>query len=388
MPTTRSPRTRINARRILTSHSVLLSSLGPVNDAMENEMTQSNVRCCLGFALVAVTFVPFMLTGCSVGDGSDTFSDVTTSDTGEVDAAALEDTNPTDERDVEGDGPREEGDPSTSDGIGSPPPWVPDQPGPWDGAMHIATSSDGLQFTPGELFLDHAGVPCLTRTTDHVLIATYQYFSFENEAEFGYMAYSVSTDEGTSWSDPEVISLEGLPAYGNALPVDPALVQLDDGDLRLYFTLHAQGDQHTHVAAARAASISETFTYEGELFRSEDANLLDPTVIFFDGSWHYFTPVPGGTGTMNHHATSADGLHFTAQDDINIDMNMLGNPVVVDGGIRFFGSGLGGVVSAFSTDGFEWTLDDGFRAPGVDPGISQLSDGSFMLIYVAPRNAP
>ena len=89
-----------------------------------------------------------------------------------------------------------------------------------------------------------------------------------------------------------------------------------------------------------------------------------------------------------HHATSTDGLTFVSQEDVNIEMNMLGNPIAVDGGIRYYGTGRGGVLSAFSADGFEWTLDDGFRAPGVDPGVAQLGDGSFIMFYTAPRDAP
>jgi hypothetical protein len=232
-------------------------------------------------------------------------------------------------------------------------------------------------------------VPALLRTEEGELIATFQYFSYEREDEFGFMAYSTSEDGGESWTAPQVIDVSGLPLLaGDSKAVDPALVQLADGDLRLYFTVHAQGDPHTHVAAARASSITATFNYEGSVYRRDDTNLLDPTVIQLADTWHYYTPAPGGRGVLNHHGTSADGLTFEMESDIAIEMNMLGNPLAVDGGVRFYGSGPDGVLSAFSSDGFEWTLDEGHRAPGRDPAVAEPEEGSFILIYTAPPPMP
>ena len=61
-------------------------------------------------------------------------------------------------------------------------------------------------------------------------------------------------------------------------------------------------------------------------------------------------------------------------------MNMLGNPILVEDGIRFYGSGAGGVLSAFSLDGYDWTLEEGVRSTGVDPAAVQRSDESLILI--------
>ena len=39
------------------------------------------------------------------------------------------------------------------------------------------------------------------------------------------------------------------------------------------------------------------------------------------------------------------------------------------------------VQSAFSTDGYTWTMDEGKRVDGADPGVVKLTDGSYVIIY-------
>ncbi len=263
------------------------------------------------------------------------------------------------------------------------PSWIPEnsQGEPWLGNLVISTSENGLDFENETLLLEHAGVPSLVRSESGKLIATYQYFSYEDEAMFDVIAFSISENDGDSWTGPFPVVFDKVPpTEGESRLVDPALVELEDGSLRLYFTIHPDGMENAHPASALAGSIDGVFEYEGPCIEYAGVNLLDPTVIFFEGTWHYFTPKPGAYGLVNLHGTSTDGRTFQWESEIAIEMNMLGNPVLMDGGIRFYGTGPGGALSAFSHDGFNWTLDEGARSKGFDPAAAQRADGSTILI--------
>jgi hypothetical protein len=54
----------------------------------------------------------------------------------------------------------------------------------------------------------------------------------------------------------------------------------------------------------------------------------------------------------------------------------------MEDGLRMYGTGKGSVQSAFSTDGLTWTMDAGNRiAQGADPGVTALSDGTYLMVY-------
>lgn len=268
--------------------------------------------------------------------------------------------------------------------------------GPWHSAMYIATSEDGLEFENEKLFLEHSGVPNLITTSDGKLIATFQYFSFQNQELFDVISYSVSEDNGTTWSPVRRVEINGLDAGdANMRPsdtpnaCDPTLVELEDGTFRLYFTHHPQGSQVPQMYSAKADSIDSIFESEGPQLDA-DLAVLDPAVVNFKGTWHHYTtyhesmdleneePEEGGL-ERSVHSTSDTGLNFTRQDDILMEMSFLGDVIEVDGQLRFYG----GEHSAVSDDGFTWTMEEGSRVEGSDPGVAQLSDGSFVIIYTA-----
>lgn len=108
------------------------------------------------------------------------------------------------------------------------------RPGPWDHDVlvyRVGTNRVAEQIGKFE----RAGVVTVTRLADGRLIAAHQHFPANNEADFDKVAVRFSSDEGRSWSPPEVIRLRGLPE-GMRFPFDPTLVVLADGRVRLYFT--------------------------------------------------------------------------------------------------------------------------------------------------------
>lgn len=267
-----------------------------------------------------------------------------------------------------------------------PGSWVPDTRGPWDGSLYQTSSSDGMAFSGKTLVLEQAGVPNLLRLPTGELILTYQYFSSESRDLFDAIAYSVSDDNGATWSAPKPVALSGVPtpAGPNLKPMDPTLVRAEDGSLRLYFTYHAKGKKSAelYVAVQDEGDIAATFvTQVTPALSVPGAFLLDPAVTFFDGVWHHYTWQDKSDG--NYHSTSTDGLTFALSDDISLPMDFLGQVVPFGEGLRFYGTGKGSVDSAYSADGETWTMDTGSRSPGADPAIAILDDGTYLMVYTA-----
>ncbi len=270
---------------------------------------------------------------------------------------------------------------------------------PWEGSISLYSSDNGLDFGfNGTLLFKNAAVPHILKTIDGDLIATFQYFydkDTDEVIENGIMHYSISSDNGETWSDAEKLILEDLPEVcGCPTPdnpsmqsaVDPTLAQLEDASFRIYFTYHAVEDDYSMTSTAIADEIDEAFVYEGKIFENEDTYLLDPAVVYYDGLWHYYNSSNGyNDGTpeeyVNIHATSEDGQTFELEENINFSIGFLGGAVAMEDGIRFYGAGgVDGTLSAFSTDGYEWEEDNVPRYPGSDPGVVQLDDGSFLML--------
>lgn len=271
-------------------------------------------------------------------------------------------------------------------------PGVPASPqnlqdsGPWNGSVFLATSSDGDTFTEQSTVVDRAGVPNILKLHDGTLVLTYQYFSAEASDMFDVIAYSLSFDQGETWTAPAPVHFSGLPlSNGGRHAMDPDLVQLDDGRLRMYVTYHADTAARPtlYVATASDADMTSTFMAEPTPALSiADTNVLDPSVIFFHSEWHHYSWLDDSS--ENIHTTSSDGLTFTQRDSINLPMDFLGQVIAMGDGLRFFGTGSGKILSAFSTDGYTWVMDDGFRLDrGADPGVTQLDDGTYLMVYTS-----
>src|SRR6185436_9656887 len=95
-----------------------------------------------------------------------------------------------------------------------PPPFNPqgrpnrDRPGPWNNDVLIYRA--GKDGTVEKLAtFSRAGVPTLARLKDDRLVAAHQHFPAENDADFDRVAVHFSSDEGRTWTPPQVIRLEG-----------------------------------------------------------------------------------------------------------------------------------------------------------------------------------
>ena len=301
-----------------------------------------------------------------------------------------------------------------------PAPHGPDRPqppagtpGPWDNDVLI------YRLTPrGDVTLlatfKRAGVPTLARMKDGRLIAAHQYFPEDDRAGFDKVAVRFCSDEGKTWTRPQVIRLKGLPD-GMRFPFDPTLVLLPDRRIRLYFTSVRQYGPQENMPAIYSA-ISDKgldYTFEpGIRFGIQDRPVIDCAVVLHQGIFHLYAPdngrrlehrprdgsadaPPSGTG---YHATSKDGLEFARQDDVKIEgrRRWLGNAQSDGKTITFFGTGdpggasptagppRGGLWQAVSPDGSRWRLAPLPAVPGADPGAVAATDGGWILACTGP----
>ena len=274
------------------------------------------------------------------------------------------------------------------------------RPGPWNNDVLVyCVTGEGMVERLATF--PRAGVPTVTRMKDGRLIAAHQHFPADSEADFDKVAVHFSSDEGRTWTPPEVIQLEGLPG-GMRFPFDPTLVPLPDGRMRLYFT-SLKGRRFDEDRPAIYSAISTNgldYVFEpGVRFGIEGRPVIDCAVALHKGVFHLFAPDNGavidpeaarpapGNG-IGYHATSNDGLTFTRQHDVRIEgeRRWLGNAQSDGTAIHFFGTGgPGGGWVATSNNGESWTVDDKFPSVrGADPGAVKLKDGSWLLAVTGP----
>ena len=291
-----------------------------------------------------------------------------------------------------------------------PPPFNPqgrsnrDRPGPWDNDVLVyRISPDGR--TEKLATFPRAGVSTVARLKDGRLIAAHQHFPADNDADFDKVAVHFSADEGRTWTQPEVVRLQGLPE-GMRFPFDPTLVPLPDGRVRLYFT-SLKGRRLEEDRPAIYSAISNdglNFVFEpGMRFGVSGRPVIDCAVALHAGVFHLFAPDNGAGDNpgaarrepgdrsragVGYHATSIDGLQFTRQPDVQIEgqRRWLGAALSDGEALRFFGTGgPGGVWTATSADGGTWTLDEKLpRIMGADPGAVKLGDGGWLLTVTGP----
>ncbi|MBI2925890.1 MAG: exo-alpha-sialidase [Verrucomicrobia bacterium] len=259
--------------------------------------------------------------------------------------------------------------------------------GPWNRDLYLSESADGRSFGNERVFVERGGVPTLVRDTRGRLVAAFQWFPFDQCESFDRVAVMISEDDGKTWSRTKTIHVEGLPA-DFMRPFDPTLAVLDDGRLRLYFTSHNR-ERRTPAIYSAVSADGKRYKFEpGLRFGVEGERVIDCAVGQLGKQWHLFAPVQGARGE-GYHAISDDGLSFRRLENVRIDgdRQWLGCAVTIEEGLRFFGTGRGGVWSVTSRDGAKWQLEEGSRGRHMDPGVAQTKDGHWLLIGTGPLRA-
>jgi hypothetical protein len=276
---------------------------------------------------------------------------------------------------------------------------------PWQNDVHVYRAASDGSTTRVHSF-ERAGVPTMTRLKDGRVMAAFQNFPENDQANFDRVAVAFSADEGVTWTSATTMVITGMEA-GLMRPFDPTLVTLPDGRVRMYFTSN-RSPRFEESTPSIYSAISEDgmhYTFEpGVRFGVEGKVVIDCAVCLHQGVFHLFSPDNGtprdmreeqlqgqprpssGTG---YHATSKDGLTFERMPDAKIEgspnIRWLGNVLGEGTTMTFLGtgspmSGRGGNWMASSTDGTTWTLAEPPFIRGADPGFVRLKDGNWLIV--------
>jgi len=308
--------------------------------------------------------------------------------------------------------------------------WVPHRPGVWNHVLRMARSADGLKFHPDDgVVIRYANGPALTRWPQVVndgrtgrrplqagandrprragvkeqLLLVFEFFSRENRRDFGRLGYSLSKDAGKTWSSPKPLTIRRLHRSAGR-PRGPALAMTPAGALQLYFTCEdRKGRQTIFLAEPVHDDTPDTKGAKGKIefsirarIRTKDKRLKleDVAVADIGGRLHlYATRQSQSAGLF--HGTFSTPMRIGSEELIGTkDLGAPGSIVRTDDTWRLYATttdrthrleigATAGIISATSTDGLEWTPDDGLRLiRAVDPAVVRLADKSYLMIYV------
>ncbi len=308
---------------------------------------------------------------------------------------------------------REDGPPPPNNFEPKGPPQNFNADGPWNRDVIVYRAGPSGAVEKVATF-ERAGVPTIARMKDGRLIVAHQHFPADDRENFDKVAVHFSSDDGATWSGPEVIRVAGLPE-GMRFPFDPTLVPLPDGRVRLYFTGNMGRTFGPSTPAIHSAISSDgvSYSYEpGARFAVEGRAVIDCAVALHRGVFHLFAPDNGAGANpgqrpseepaadrpregVGYHATSTDGLTFTRLEDVQIDgrRRWLGGAQSEGAQITFYGTGeglsnaahaggrpRGGFWIATSTNGVSWKLVANPSISGGDPGAVKTKDGGLIVV--------
>jgi hypothetical protein len=267
--------------------------------------------------------------------------------------------------------------------------------------LRLARSPDGLRFTPvQQVFLRNASSPDLDRLSDGTLLAVFD-VRCDGDAGETRIGAATSKDDGRSWSPVKRIKISdrtGSPVRARHADVLP----LSDGRVRLYFTTDAPktrrvGDEKpTPACMIRSAIARDGGRYRVEPdigLRFHDLPDAFAAAIYFKCRTHLYVS-PGVPSRADkdvkadnsvRHAIARDGRRFARVAPIDIEDGVsIGSIVLLNDGLRAYGSCEKGIRSMASDDGAKWKLEPGVRLPRASyPAVTRLKDGSYLMLYAS-----
>jgi hypothetical protein len=276
-------------------------------------------------------------------------------------------------------------------GIGFRGPRMRPPEGAWNSQLHVATSRDGLHWRPvGGPILRHAGGPSLVQLSGKGKVGKKSSLSLytaqarEGNDPVGRIVRLASPDDGKTWTKPEAVALDRLPADGHA--IEPSVVQLEDGRLRIYFCVTGPGGQRPGRGETRR--IFSAVSNDGLHFTLEDGPRLEapdvgnPRVVRAGDGWLMFLP-RGWDVTL---ARSEDGLHFRHDGKFQLqDASSPGVVTLKDGKVRLFlgERDLGSALYDPRTGRIE--REEGVRIGGANESAGcELAGGGYIMVFKSP----
>jgi hypothetical protein len=264
--------------------------------------------------------------------------------------------------------------------------------GPWNNALKIAVSADGVNFNSEAIFQDSAGVPSVIKWKSDTLACVFQWFRAPiNSLTWDRVAVKFSYNNGLTWTEPVPIVVNGIPSNYQR-PFDPTLTVLQNNKLRIYYSSSDGLPKGLDTAINTYSAISDNgidYTFEsGARYDNNQTKVIDPAVIYFNNEWHYISPA-GAPQDGAYHCTSSNGLDFTEKAKITSDNthNWTGNYMLESSSeLRFYGSGPN-IWFNNSSDGFVWNNYTNTNVKGGDPSVVKLAENQYLMIFVGqPKN--
>lgn len=217
----------------------------------------------------------------------------------------------------------------------------------------------------------------ITKTTDYFSKGELvMYFNRDG------LCMSTSLDRGASWSSPKSVSINGGVSDS---AVDPSIVQLPNGKLRLYYygPTSTNGDPAQipgkHSIYSAKADNGLQFTRESGK-RYSVKSITDPEVVKLGDTWFMYL----SNGQQSFITRSRDGLHFI---DTGKTWNGGGIPgaYVHDNVVDIFGCSGNSIVSARSSNGKDFSetrpVFSNDSQPVCDPSPVKLNRTTYLLFY-------
>lgn len=260
--------------------------------------------------------------------------------------------------------------------------------GAYDRQIKTAISYDGLNYIQNDGWIGgQMNVPdAIVRPNGDI----YLYFTGQTLGQrFNETAVAISQDQGSTWTY-KYLELTGNSPLGSN-PVDPDVVQLEDGTIRMYVTASERQSQPAIYRFESQDGI--TFEYMGVSYKLQDEALLDSTTFYLDDMWHMYV-MKDREIEQQVHLISDDGIEFTFEGLSALPYEgtpqMPSNGMMIDDTYHLFmfDPADGRIRSMRTTDGYSFYPNEGFALEPVDgetyvidPTVIQM-DEYYLMFYV------
>lgn len=257
-----------------------------------------------------------------------------------------------------------------------------------DDETWITSSIDGKTWQTPVLLDPAASVPEILALPDGSLLAMWCSFK-DTPARFQEKLAVARLPKGTTeWIFEGTITIPGA-AEANITFVDPDLLLLPDGRIRLYaYNIQTDSTQHTIVSAISSDN-GQTFTLEDGV-RFTSTKMWDPNVVILpDGSYRMYY---NGDDAIRS-AASSDGLTFTADAGERWVHGGIPGALVEGDTIWLYGCEKG-ISRRKSQDGLNFTQTEQLNIQAqsgaffCDPSVTKSADRYWLILKKGKASAP